>query len=165
MDQRLFVNAAAEIIDGGDVAEVDAAPEHDVRGERDHRHGAARDDAEIGGEHQERARAERGGDHDQQRRQDAAGAPLVEARQREGVAAELSQQDAGDQIPADDEEHVDADEPALRPAKFGVEEDHAEHRDGAQPVDISSVWEGRAAGLIHLRRLSSYVPSPSKSHS
>ena len=55
-------------------------------------------------------------------------------------------------IAADDEEHVDADESALRPEESGMEEDDAEHRDGAEPVDISSVWEGRAAGLIHLRK-------------
>ena len=87
MDQRLFVNAPAEIVDGGDVAEVDAAPEHDVGRERDHRHGAARDDAKIAGKHASaRTPLSVAAEHDQQRRQDAPRAPLVEARQRERVA-------------------------------------------------------------------------------
>jgi hypothetical protein len=68
---------------------------------------------------------------------DAAGAPRVEARQRDpsGLLG-LGEEDAGDQEAGDDEEDVNADEAALDPVDAGVPEHDEQHCEPAQPLDV-----------------------------
>src|SRR5262249_4042446 len=91
--------------------------------------------------------------HQDQRREDAADAPPVEAGEREAAAAELVEDDPGDQETRDHEEHVDADEAARHGAREGVIAEHRQHRDRAQPVDVGTIGVHRARDhLPHFRR-------------
>ena len=76
--------------------------------------------------------------HQQERRRQPAHASAIEARERE-VGRE---QDPGDQVAADHEEDVDADEAARQGVRPGVVHDHGQDGDGAQAVDVGSVGRG-----------------------
>ena len=72
----------------------------------------------------------------EQRGQQPARAPGPEAQQRDAPAlVELGDQQRGDQVAADHEEDVHAEEAAGQPRDVGVVEEHSRHRDRAQAVD------------------------------
>ncbi len=58
-------------------------------------------------QHQQIGERQAGQHHEEQRGQDPPGPTLVKAGKREVVPLKLADQDAGDEIPADDEEDVD----------------------------------------------------------
>jgi len=72
----------------------------------------------------------------EQRRQQAPRAPGPEAPERDAaVLRELGDQQRRDQVAADDEEDVDAEEAAGQPAAVGVVDEHGGDGDRAEPVD------------------------------
>ena len=73
-------------------------------------------------------------------------APGVEAGQAEALLAELARNDAGDQKPGEDEEHVDADKTARHRIRKGVVQHHQRHRDRSKPIDI---WPVARPSLPH----------------
>jgi hypothetical protein len=77
--------------------------------------------------------------HREQRRQQPAHAPLVEAGEREPARVDLVADQARDQEPRDDEEHVDADEAAGENAGARVKQHDRNDRDRPQPVDVGTV--------------------------
>ena len=84
---------------------------------------------------------------DGERRQQPPCAPQPEPPE---VGAErrlvLVEQERRDQEPGDDEEHLDADPPAVHPREPGVVADHGDDRQGAQPVEPRLVPEAPPAG-------------------
>ncbi|MDQ0744085.1 hypothetical protein QFZ62_001393 [Clavibacter sp. B3I6] len=77
-------------------------------------------------------------EHEERGRHDAADAALVEVEERDlPRALVLLEQQAGDEEPADDEEDVDADEAAGRPADEVVDDD-GDDREGPQPLDVGA---------------------------
>ena len=97
-------------------------------------------------------------DDEEQGRKDALGALGVEHREREMADGAFGQDDARDQKARDHEEHVDPGEAAGQQRAIGVEGDHPDDRERAQPVDVRSEIEiapasrrgevGRVEGLI-----------------
>jgi hypothetical protein len=131
MEQRERISGRGEISGG--------SPEIDVRDRESRRQGGSgiilqlsRQHAEIGD-----------GAHDRQQgdqsREDAPHAALVKGEQREVAGRHLPDDDRADQITGDHEEDIDPDEAAGECVELGVEGDHRQHRDRAQPVDIASV--------------------------
>ena len=77
------------------------------------------------------------------------------------VAAELVQQQRGDQVAADDEEDVDAEKAARDPVEAGVVAEHGQHRERPHRVDPRHV--GEAAVLRPAHPLRNLRRSPPKS--
>jgi hypothetical protein len=96
------------------------------------------------GEQRKPAEGQAGEHHGQQRREDAPDAPRIEAGHAEPALLQFAQQDARDQVAGNDEEDVDADEAAGQERREGVEQDHRQHGDGAQAVDVRAV--GKVGG-------------------
>ena len=99
------------------------------------------------------------GEQGEQRRQQAPGAADVELAQRHTARlASLAQEQRRDEVAADDEEDLDAEEAARRPPGFVptdqvvVEHDHGEHRDAAQAVEARQVPERCRARVGRGRR-------------
>ena len=81
-----------------------------------------------------------GGDHQQERGQEAAGPARPEPSEVDGAgAAALVEQERRDQQPAQDEEGVDAEEPALGPGHPTVEQQHGDDGDAPDPVERGHV--------------------------
>ena len=96
-------------------------------------------------------------DHEK-RGQDALGAPGVKHREREPSGRAFAQNDARDEKARDDEKDVDADEAAGKPGAIGVEDDHAEHRERAQSVDVvPEIEPGRGSRRDEVRRFEGFV--------
>ncbi len=136
---------ALELVEVGLVAE-DEVPVGDV-GERGDRVAAQLVDAvgldDRGGDHRHR-------DQHPDRRQQPPRPPQPEAPQPHvPAAAELAQQQRGDQVAADHEEDVDAEEAARHPADGGVVEEHREHRQRPQGVDPREVWKAAVLWAAH----------------
>ena len=91
-------------------------------------------------------RVDRGDGEDQrERRQQAARAADPERAQVDALLPiELRHQQRCDQEPADDEEHIDAEEPGRQPEHPGVVEHHRGHRERADTVECRQV--GHAPG-------------------
>ena len=110
-----------------------------------------------------RNRSVRDDDREQreQRGQQAPGATQVEQSQRDpaGLPA-LGEEQRRDEVAADDEEHLDAEEPAGRPAdlvpadEVVVEHDDGEHRDRAQAVEPGQVPQRRRTRVAPAQRRS-----------
>ena len=79
---------------------------------------------------------------DEQGGDDAPRTTLVEAENREAALVLAGDDDARDQIAADDEEHVDADEAAGKGRKPCMEEDDRDDGDGPQAINFGSVLHG-----------------------
>ena len=85
-------------------------------------------------------------DHGERGRQDPAGAPRIEASDRDrptaavrlGLLRVLGREQARDQVAGDDEEHVDAEEPAVETRRLEVVEHDEQHRDGPQPLHVTT---------------------------
>ncbi len=87
----------------------------------------------------------------QQRGHEAARPPRPERPERDRVRpAPLVDEQARDQEAAEDEEEVDAEEPARRDVGREVVQDHGEHGQAAQPVERAKVREPRSASLTGL---------------
>src|SRR3546814_242125 len=70
---------------------------------------------------------------------DASCSSLIEGEKREAALLPLPENDARDQVPADDEEDVYANESAAEGRETGVEEDHRDDGNGAQAVNLPPV--------------------------
>ncbi len=91
---------------------------------------------EVARREYEQAGDEGRGQGREHRRKQPARAPAIEAGEAEAAAVELAEDQAGDQVAADDEEDVDADEAAAKARDAGVEEEDRQNRDGAQAVHL-----------------------------
>ena len=90
--------------------------------------------------------------HQEQRRQQAAGAGQPERHQLDPSTVHLVQQDVGDQVAAEGEEHTHTQQPTFRPGEVEVVEDHAEHRDRAQTIEARHVALPALYRFRHRRR-------------
>src|SRR5262249_42234978 len=93
------------------------------------------------------------GDDQVQRRQDAPRASLIEIHDREPAPRRLARDDRGDEIAADDEEDVDADEPAPDEPEAGVEQDDRHDGPEPEPVDLAPVFHAGPRGRSPRPRL------------
>ncbi len=124
----------------GLIVEIARLPEEqDVRGEEQGRDHALRKVAEIERHQQERRRHAAGDDHGEQAGHDPPDAPLIEVEDREPVVRELGGQNAGDQVARNDEEHVDPDIAAAEHGPAGMKEQHRQHRQRAQTIDLGLI--------------------------
>ena len=85
--------------------------------------------------------------HRDQRGPQATDPPDPEVPQVDALARlRLGEQQARDQVPADHEEHLDAEEPAAQQRSIGavVVEQHRDHRDRAQPVEPGEIRQSDA---------------------
>ena len=81
-----------------------------------------------------------GGEQGQQGGHEAADAMAPEAEQLDGaLPPELGQQQAGDQEPREDEEHVNAEEAAAHPRQAAVEQEDEHDPEGAHAIEG---WDG-----------------------
>ena len=88
-------------------------------------------------------------EHGEERGQEPARAPVPEPLQADAVGLlEVGQQQARDQVAADHEEHVDAEEPAGDPLLVGVVEQHRDDGERAQAVERGDVAESRGAWRV-----------------
>ncbi|WZH51737.1 MAG: hypothetical protein PIR53_17175 [Nocardioides alkalitolerans] len=119
----------AEVVDrlGGDVP---VAGEHQRPGGVDGRVAGPR------GAEDEAAGPDGHREHEHRGREEAAGSAGVEGPERDRAGAlVLAEQQAGDEEAGDDEEDVDADEPARGPTRQVVGDD-GEHREGPEALDV-----------------------------
>ena len=87
------------------------------------------------------------------RRHDTADAPGVEVGQPEAhTLAGFAQQQLGDDVAADDEEHVDADVAAAKAGHAGVVADHQYDGDGAKALDVTAELPTGDARLVAFGR-------------
>ncbi len=78
--------------------------------------------------------------HHEQRREQTAGPPDPEVLHVDVVRLLLlGDQQQRDQVAGDDEEHLDAEEPALQPVAVGVVDHHRHHGEGPHPVEARQV--------------------------
>src|SRR5262249_49989208 len=95
---------------------------------------------------QQQARGDDDGEDDRERgREDATSPPHVEGRQRDrapargvGLPPVLGDEQAGDQVPLDDEEDVDPDEAAPKAVHVEVVETDEQQGDGTEPPDAAT---------------------------
>ena len=82
--------------------------------------------------------------HHEQRREQPARSAQPELREVGAPAAvALVEEQGGDQVARHDEEHLDADEPAVHPREAGVVADDGDHRERAQAVERRLVGHAR----------------------
>src|SRR3712207_9284325 len=70
--------------------------------------------------------------------------PYTTLFRSEAAGFDVVQDDRGDEIAGDDEEHVDTDEAAAEDGETGVEQQDREDGDGPEAVDVGAVTGGRA---------------------
>src|SRR5262249_8892068 len=106
----------------------------------------------------DRGEHDRDRDQHRHRRQEAPRPPQPEAAELDVAAAlELAQQQRGDQVAADHEEDVDAEEAARHPAEPGAVAEDGEHRQGPHRVDARQVgktlvlWPAHTLGSVSVR--------------
>ena len=110
-------------------------------------------------EHEDRDRQGDGDDGDG-RRQDPPRSPRIEAQEVDGPGSlALPQEQAGDQEPGDDEEDIDADEPAGHTGEARVEQDDEHDGQATHALDVRTetfgscrVDDGRRLELRRLRQ-------------
>ena len=93
------------------------------------------------GEHQKPAAKSAERHHQIEHRHDPPHTAFVEAPERHIPAAAVFDQERSDQIAADDEEDVHAQEAAGEQALAGVEENDGNDRDRAQTVDLTTMFQ------------------------
>ena len=92
--------------------------------------------------------------HDAKRRQQPGRPPGVEAAETDVAdAMALLEEQPGDQEPAQEEEEVDTEEPALEPSEE-VEGDDGDDGDGSQPVELGAVAHAHTTVDLGLGRRS-----------
>ncbi len=114
-------------------------PEQEIRGEEARRQHALGVVREIRRQQEPRSEHRDHEQHREQRRQQPAHAPLVEVCEREPARIDFVADQARDQEPRDDEEHVDADEAAREGADARVKQHDGNDRDRPEPVDVGTV--------------------------
>jgi hypothetical protein len=77
--------------------------------------------------------------HKQQRGEDATDPPRVEICDSEVPLLKAIVDDAGDEKPGDDEEYVNAYEPAWHCSRGGVKPDNRQNSKGAESIDLWTV--------------------------
>ncbi|MCH2100128.1 MAG: hypothetical protein MK142_17245 [Pseudomonadales bacterium] len=137
VEQRLQFRCGREVAALG--------PEQDVRREQRDGNEAVGEGRELRGQHPEPGERQRDEHHEQERGEDSPRPALIEARDRERAAIQLVENVPTDQIAADDEEDVDADEAPCHLLDSGVKGDHRQHRDCAEPVDLGPIGRRRSA--------------------
>ena len=80
--------------------------------------------------------------HGQQGREYPAYAPPVELGETETTLLQVLEDDRRDEVAGYDEEDIHADKTSAAPTREGVEENHGQHGEGAQAVDIGAVLRG-----------------------
>ena len=129
------------------LAEIVIVPdEQHVRDEQDRGHDGVDEFLVVVRQQDERCDDAAERQHDEEGRQYAPGTPLVEVDEAEAVAADATGHDRGDQVARDHEEDVDADKAATEARNAGMEEDHGQHGDGPQPVDLRPICQSVAHG-------------------
>ena len=128
---------------GGELVEVvDFEIEEVVRQEQRGRNDALPHILDLPRHEHERGDQQRHQHSQAKRRQDTSRSPLVEMKYAEtAFAFEPLDDDAGDQEPADHEEDVDTVEARLELGQAGMEQDHWNDSDRAQPVDFRAVFQ------------------------
>ncbi len=96
----------------------------DIVGEEQRRDDALAEVFQKFREHQPSREGDAAGNHQHQRGQDAPGAALVELQNTIPSLANFAHQNRGDEIPGDDEEHIDPEKAARNEWNFSVGEDH-----------------------------------------
>ncbi len=131
VQQRLHFRAHVEVAGG--------APEEHIRSEHGDRGQALGETLQLVRQQQDPRKRKTDGEHEEQRRQNPASAPLVKAQQAEGARVELCQQDAGNQVSADDKENIDADEAAAESAQTGVKQHHRQEGYSSQAINFGTI--------------------------
>lgn len=90
--------------------------------------------------------------HQEQGWQDAARAPLVEANVRKFPGLVLTENYRGDEIAADNKEHVHADVAAAKPLKTSMEKNDEDNCDDPQSINFSAVSESPGMLFHHALR-------------
>ncbi len=143
VQQRRFFRGAAEIA---------AMPrEMEVAGEQHRRRGAQAKRAIVQRQQDLAAGDDGDGDGREQGGEYPADAPHIEIGEAEPAFRQLPRNDRGDQIAGDDEEDVDANETSGKGPEADMIEQHRQHRQCAQPIDVAPIGNGRA-GLQRGRR-------------
>jgi hypothetical protein len=102
---------------------------------------------EVLGKHYKRRRDRSCEKHDEECWKNAAGASLVELEQRQFASHNLSPQDIRYQVPADNEEDIDAQKAAREPAETGVNDQDWKDCHRSEAIDLSPMrhclrWRG-----------------------
>ena len=131
-------------LDRGRVVEVPRlTPEHHVREEQAGRQQVLAQRLQIQWCHPPPAHRKGGQQHQNQGREDPAHPARVEVPKAEASVAQLRQDDRGDQVPGNDEEDVNANEPGPERVGHGVVCHDRDDRDGAQAIDVRTVVGGK----------------------
>ena len=153
MQERLHRRVGPEI-----AADAGEAHEPEIHGEVRIAEQAAADLAELGRRSHEPSDDPDETHHHEKRGEDALGPPGVKHREREPPGGALRENDSRNEKARDDKEDVDADEASGKPGAIGMEDDHAEHRERAQSVDVGSEIERRrSARRDQVRRFEGFV--------
>ncbi len=97
--------------------------------------------------HEQRPHDDDDGDHGHERREQAPGPTLPEPRQRHRARRRLlAEEQLGDEVAADGEEDLHAEEPAGHPGDTGVVQEHGRDRDPAQAVEAGHVRQAGGRG-------------------
>ena len=104
-------------------------------------------------------------EHREQRREEAAGPPVPEPLQPDpAVLLPVGQQQARDQVPADHEEDVDAEEATRDPLLVAVVQQDGDDRDRAEAIERGDVPETRRGAGTAGSRLGPVLPLRTFSH-
>ncbi len=143
VQQRLELRGGIEIAGG--------EPEQHVRCEARDGREALREPLHVGGQQPGPRQRQADREHDEERRQDAPRAAFVEVDDAERAGALLVDDDGGDQVAADHEEHVHADVATAEEREARVVEDDGQHGDRSQPVHFAPMVHTRSlsGGLLH----------------
>ena len=134
MEQRVFLPRPRKI--------VGVPPEIKIGGEEYHRNHRPAEAGEFVRQHEPEGEGYCDQHDEIERGQYAPRPPLVEPRQREPALRDFAEQDRGDQIAAQHEEHIDADEPAGEGFEPGVKQHHRDHGHRAKPIDLTAILHG-----------------------
>ncbi|MNF95809.1 hypothetical protein D3C84_785780 [compost metagenome] len=133
MQQRRFAGIGGEVVTVLD-------PDIDIRNAQQRQQGADVEPDQVDRRQDEGASDHRRQQHRRQRRHDAVDAALIKALQRERIALDLGKHLGRDQEPGDDKEDVNADEAAGQQAGLEVMQQHCNHCDSAQPINVGAVF-------------------------
>lgn len=127
------------LVYGGRIEIAPFLVEGDVRHIEDRRDEAAAETAHIRRQQQEMEDGDRHQSHEQEGRIKPADATFVKAQQRPGPRAHVRNDRTADQKTGNDEEDVDTDIAAAEAGNAEMIENHPQHGDRAQPVDIGAI--------------------------
>ncbi len=137
--QRPQVQKRLYVVVGVEVAHF--LPRLDVRQEGERRYEAFAEIPQLVREKQRITNQDSRAEHHKKRGQEPSHATLVEFQVGEVPRLEFALDDAADEEARNDEEHVNAHEPAGEEGWEGVEEENHRDGDGAQTVDVGTVGD------------------------